>query len=143
MKPKQLLILIAVAVVLGGGGLMVMNKTNDGGGTGDGDKLLAVFEHNDIKTIHIKSRENSVTLEYSDTGKWTVASTGNYPAEPTISGYSAFARTVAFSETDVDLITPGTGYMIVTVTVSWTDSTGTSQSLAIDTEHAMARTLSL
>lgn len=58
---------------------------------------------------------------------------GNYASEPTIPGYAGFSRTVNFNETLVDLTTSGNGYMNVTVTVSWTDAQGTSQTLNIST----------
>ncbi len=59
--------------------------------------------------------------------------TGNYPDETPITGFPAYNRTVTFNETEADLVTAGTGYMNVTVTVSWTDADGNSQSLSIST----------
>jgi len=58
---------------------------------------------------------------------------GNYAAEGPVAGFAGFSRTVAFSETLADLVTPGDGYKRVTVSVSWTDSGGVARSLAIAT----------
>ena len=52
----------------------------------------------------------------------------NYPAEPTITGYPGFSRSVALTETGPNLVTPGAGYMSVTVTVTFTDGMGVSRS---------------
>jgi prepilin-type N-terminal cleavage/methylation domain-containing protein len=58
---------------------------------------------------------------------------GNYPAEPAVTGYPQFGRSVTLTETQADLSTAGNGYMTVTVTVSWTDATATSRSLVVST----------
>lgn len=55
----------------------------------------------------------------------------NYPAEATVSGYTGYSRSVAFSETAADLTSSGTGYKKVTVTVTFTDGMGTSRSYAL------------
>jgi prepilin-type N-terminal cleavage/methylation domain-containing protein len=63
----------------------------------------------------------------------------NYPGEDPVAAWPQFSRQVAFSETGPpDNATPpgfdaGTGYMHVTVTVSWTDSRGNESSLAVTT----------
>ena len=57
----------------------------------------------------------------------------NYPNEPSVAGFTNFSRTVSLSEKEADLTTAGDGYMIATVTVSWTDGGGTARSLAVAT----------
>ena len=50
-----------------------------------------------------------------------------------MAGYLAFTRSVAFNETEADLVTAGSGYMNVTVQVGWTDGQGTAQTMSIST----------
>jgi prepilin-type N-terminal cleavage/methylation domain-containing protein len=56
----------------------------------------------------------------------------NYPAEASISGFPAFSRIVTLTQTSADLVTPGSGYMRVECTVSYSDS-GVARSLTIST----------
>lgn len=63
---------------------------------------------------------------------WTYVAAG-YAAENPVTGYPGFSRTVTLSETEADLVTPGSGYMNVTVTVSWTNADGQSRTLSIST----------
>ncbi len=58
---------------------------------------------------------------------------GNYPAEPTVTGYPGFARSVQLTETEADLTTAGTGYMNIVVSVSWTDAGGAARTLDVAT----------
>jgi type II secretory pathway pseudopilin PulG len=62
---------------------------------------------------------------------WLVA--GNYPAEPSVTGFANFSRAVTLNETAADLVTVGEGYMTVSVAVSWTDATGTARTLSVST----------
>ena len=57
----------------------------------------------------------------------------NYPAEAGIAGSPGFTRSVAFVETGPNLSSAGTGYMRVTVTVTFTAGNGYPQSLSIST----------
>ncbi len=50
-----------------------------------------------------------------------------------ITDYPGYGRTVVLDEKEVNLFTDGSGYMIVTVTVTWTDTSGDTQSLSIST----------
>ena len=61
--------------------------------------------------------------------------TTTYPAENPVATDPGFNRSCAFLETLADLTTPDGdgGYMIVTVTVTWTNAEGNSRSLAIST----------
>lgn len=69
----------------------------------------------------------------SDLTQWAT----RYPDENTgtITGSPQFSRTVSFLETQADLTTPDTdgGYLTITVAVTWTDSSGTAQTLSIST----------
>lgn len=79
------------------------------------------------KLEDIVADRHSTTRGYA----WLIA--GNFPAENPVSGFTGFSRTVSFAETGADLVTAGTGYKRATVTVSWTDATATSRSLALST----------
>lgn len=57
----------------------------------------------------------------------------NYPDEPSVRGFSKFARAVSVVQTGPDLRTPGTGFSVVMVTVSWTDGRGRARSLELST----------
>jgi prepilin-type N-terminal cleavage/methylation domain-containing protein len=58
---------------------------------------------------------------------------GNYAAESPVTGFPGFSRSVAFNMTGPDLVSAGTGYKKVTVTVGWTDGAGAAQALAVST----------
>lgn len=77
--------------------------------------------------------EDVIADRHSTTRGYDYLIAGNYAAEPAVSGFTNFSRSVAFSEKQVDLTTAGDGYMIVTVTVSWTDGGGTARSLGVST----------
>ncbi len=77
--------------------------------------------------------EDIIADRHSTTRGYDYLVTGNFAAETPVSGYTGFNRTVAFAETTADLATAGTGYKRATVTVTWTDATATSRSLAVST----------
>lgn len=77
--------------------------------------------------------EDLIADRHSTTRGYSYLTTGNYPSESPVSGFAGFTRSVALSETTADLVTAGTGYMKVTVTVGWTDGTGTPRTLALAT----------
>ncbi len=77
------------------------------------------------KLEDIIADRNSATRGYS------YLTTAHYPAEASIAGFVGFSRTVALAETGPDLITAGTGYMKATVTVTFTDGAGASQSFPL------------
>jgi hypothetical protein len=77
--------------------------------------------------------EDVIADRNSSTRGYDYLTTGNYPSESSITDFTGFARMVAFSETGPDLASAGSGYMTVTVTVSWTDAAATTQSLAVST----------
>ena len=77
--------------------------------------------------------EDIVADRNSSTRGYGYVVAGNYPVENPVAGYTGFTRTVAITETAADLVTVGTGYKKVTVTVTWTDATATSRSLPLST----------
>ena len=77
--------------------------------------------------------EDIVADRHSSARGYGYVSGGNYPAENPVTGYAGFTRTVSITETAADLVTVGTGYKKVTVTVTWTDATGTSRSMPLST----------
>ena len=83
--------------------------------------------------LAVSKLEDVIADRNSTTRGYNYLVTGNYPAEPTITGYPGFSRTVSFNETLADLTTAGDGYMNVTVAISWTDAQGTSRTLNIST----------
>lgn len=77
--------------------------------------------------------EDVIADRHSTTRGYGYVAGANYPAESPVSGYTGFTRSVALAETAADLTSAGTGYKKVTVTVGWTDATGTARSMAIAT----------
>lgn len=77
--------------------------------------------------------EDVIADRHSDTRGYDFLNSSNYPAESSVIGYPGFSRVVAFTETKADLVTPGQGCMIVTVTVSWPDPKRGMRSLAVST----------
>jgi prepilin-type N-terminal cleavage/methylation domain-containing protein len=77
--------------------------------------------------------EDIVADRHSTTRGYTYLVPGNYAADPPITGFPGYSRSVTLNETLADLVTAGSGYMNVTVTVSFTDAWGASQSLAVTT----------
>jgi type II secretory pathway pseudopilin PulG len=59
--------------------------------------------------------------------------TGFYAAEAPVSGWPGFNRTVTITETGPNLSTAGTGYKVVTVTVTWRDTIRGASNLQIQT----------
>lgn len=77
--------------------------------------------------------EDVIADRHSTTRGYGYLVSGNYAAESSISGFPGFTRQVAFVETAANLVSSGTGYKRITVTVNWTDAAGTARSLAIAT----------
>ena len=63
---------------------------------------------------------------------FTYVVSASYPAEPAVTGFPNFSRSVAINETDASLIGTGVGYKTATVTVTWTTRKG-SQRTALAT----------
>jgi type II secretory pathway pseudopilin PulG len=77
--------------------------------------------------------ENIIADRHSTTRGYTYLVNANYPAEASIASFAGFTRSTSITETGPDLATSGTGYKRATVTVSWTDATGTARALSIST----------
>jgi Tfp pilus assembly protein PilV len=77
--------------------------------------------------------EDIMADRHSSTRGFSYLTAGNYPAESSIAGSPGFSRSVAFSQTAADLVTAGTGYMKVTVNVTYGDWGGTSRTLSVCT----------
>lgn len=77
--------------------------------------------------------EDVIADRHSTTRGYGYLTAGNYPAESPVTGFANFSRSVSLTETDADLITPGSGYMNVTVSVTWNDAMGTARTMAIST----------
>jgi hypothetical protein len=84
--------------------------------------------------LAVEKLEDVIADRHSNTRGYTYLASANYPVESTITGYPGFSRAVAFAETTADLLTPGSGYMRVTVTVSYADAGGATRSLPLATE---------
>ncbi|TVQ54206.1 MAG: prepilin-type N-terminal cleavage/methylation domain-containing protein [Phycisphaerales bacterium] len=59
--------------------------------------------------------------------------TSRYPEQASVPGFAGYGRTVEINETGPDLTSPGTGYKVVTVRVSWSDINGTPREYALTT----------
>jgi prepilin-type N-terminal cleavage/methylation domain-containing protein len=77
--------------------------------------------------------EDIIADSHSATRGYSYVTTANYPVETSISSFPGYARSVSVTETAADLVSVGTGYKRVVVTVSWTDATSTARSLSITT----------
>ena len=77
--------------------------------------------------------EDVIADRHSTTRGYTYLTTGNYSAESPVTGFANFNRSVALTETTADLSTSGSGYMNVTVSVTWNDAMGTARTMAIST----------
>ena len=78
--------------------------------------------------------EDIIADRHSTTRGWAyVEVPANYPAEPTITGYPGFSRTVTLTQTLADLSTPGDGYMTIEVQMQWTDATATVRTWSVST----------
>jgi type II secretory pathway pseudopilin PulG len=77
--------------------------------------------------------EDVIADRHSTTRGYSYVVSGSYAAEPTITGFPGFSRSVAITESGAAFATGGTGYKLVTVTVSWTDARAQARSLALST----------
>lgn len=80
--------------------------------------------------------EEVIADRHSAVRGWAYVTASNYPPESPVEGFPGFARAVSIEETGASLAGAGTGFKVVSVTVSWTDAGGGSaalRSLAIST----------
>jgi len=79
-------------------------------------------------------RLEDITADRNCPGRgYAYITAANYPAEATVSGYTGFGRSVTVSETGADLAGAGTGYKMVTVTVTFSDGMGISRNFPLTT----------
>ncbi len=85
--------------------------------------------------IATEKLEDIIADRYSSTRGYDYLISSNYPDEPagTITDYEGFARQVSLLETTADLVTPGNGYMTVTVHLSWMGSAGQPRQTSVST----------
>lgn len=77
--------------------------------------------------------EDIIADRHSTTRGYAYLLPANYPPESPVAGFDGFTRSVTLAETDADLVTAGSGYMNVTVDVSWTDGAGAARTLEVST----------
>lgn len=79
--------------------------------------------------------EDIIADRYSSTRGYGYLTSSNYLDEPagSITDYGGFARRVSLLETTADLVTPGSGYMTVTVHLSWTGAAGQPRQMSLST----------
>lgn len=77
--------------------------------------------------------EEIIADRNSETRGYDYVVSGNYPAETPVTSDPDFARRVNIAETGADLQTAGSGYKVVTVTVSWTDVKQQNRTLSVST----------
>ncbi len=77
--------------------------------------------------------EDIIADRSSSTRGYPYLVNANYPAESPVSGFPGFSRSVTIAETAANLVSAGTGYKKVTVTVSWTDERGAARALELAT----------
>lgn len=83
--------------------------------------------------LAVSKLEDVIADRNSTTRGYAYLLVGNYLAEPTIPGSPGFSRAVTLNETLADLSTPGAGFMIATVSVSWTDAQNVFRTLNVST----------
>lgn len=83
--------------------------------------------------LAVERLEDIIADRHSTTRGYAYVVAANYPAEIPVAGFPGFSRAVAISETGPDLVSAGTGYKKATVTVTWTDGTGTSRTTSLAT----------
>jgi prepilin-type N-terminal cleavage/methylation domain-containing protein len=77
--------------------------------------------------------EDIIADRHSATRGYSYITAANYPDEASISGSPGFSRSVAIVPTNALLTGAGTGYLKVTVTVSYVDWNATTRSLSVGT----------
>lgn len=97
------------------------------------DQRVGPIQASQARWLAAEKLETIIADRHSATRGYDYIIAANYPFESSVNGFEGFARTVAINETGPDLITAGTGYKKVTVTVSWTDVTGAARTLSVST----------
>lgn len=77
--------------------------------------------------------EDVIADRHSATRGWAYVTQANYASEATVAGFDGFSRTTSVVERAADLASVGTGYKVVTVTVSWSDAISGPRSIELST----------
>ena len=94
---------------------------------------IAPIRASTARWLAVEQLEDIIADRHSETRGYSYIVQANYPGEPAVPGFAAFARQVEITETGADLASAGAGYKRVTVTITWTDPSAAPQSLAIAT----------
>lgn len=81
--------------------------------------------------LAVERLEEVIADRHSATRGYAYLNTGNYPAESAVDGFGSFTRSVDIKETGATLSGSGTGYKIVTVSVSYKGESGANKALSI------------
>ena len=98
-----------------------------------GVRRVAPVQASRARWLLQEQMEDIVADRHSATRGYAYVVAGNYPEQATVAGFPGFSRTVTVAETAVNLVSAGSGYKRVTVTVSWRDTRGTIRTLAVST----------
>lgn len=71
--------------------------------------------------------EDIIADRHCATRGYAYLMTSSYPAEASLSGFTGFSRSVTIVERGADLVTPGAGYKVATVRVSYPASHGVTR----------------
>jgi type II secretory pathway pseudopilin PulG len=77
--------------------------------------------------------EDVIADRHSTTRGWSYIVAANYAAEPAVTGFPAYSRSVTILDTASDLATAGTGYRTVTVTVTYPDARDGTKAITLAT----------
>jgi prepilin-type N-terminal cleavage/methylation domain-containing protein len=77
--------------------------------------------------------EDVIADRHSTTRGWAYVTQANYSSEAAIAGFTGFSRTTSIVERAANLTSAGTGYKVVTITVSWNDAISGARSIELST----------
>ena len=83
--------------------------------------------------LAVEKLEDVIADRHSTTRGYDYLVQSNYAPESPVAGYPDFRRRVILRETEADLATPGSGYMLVIVQVVWRDANGVPRSQLVST----------
>lgn len=75
--------------------------------------------------------EDVIADRHSSTRGYAYVVNANYPAEPSIAGFTGCSRTTTITETGPNLVAAGSGYKTVTVTVTFPNPVGPTLSFQL------------
>ncbi|MBC7771284.1 MAG: type II secretion system protein [Pyrinomonadaceae bacterium] len=97
------------------------------------DKRVGPVQTSRARWLAVEKLEDIIADRSSATRGFAYLTAANYAPESSIAGFPGFSRSVTLRQTTANLLTAGNGYMLVTVTVSWTDTGGASRSMSLST----------